>query len=85
MLKIFPKYLNFENISKKCFRVPGPLEAIPEAVFVKQELKNKPEQIISQGTQSNAVSSFNYEKMVGEDFQMMWKIAKCLRKEVYNA
>ena len=26
MLKIFPKYLNFENISKKCIRVPGPLE-----------------------------------------------------------
>ena len=25
MLKIFPKYLNFENISKKCIRVPGPL------------------------------------------------------------
>ena len=23
-LKIFPKYLNFENISKKCIRVPGP-------------------------------------------------------------
>ena len=82
MLKIFPKYLNFENISKKCIRVPGPLEAIPEAVFVKQELKNKPEQITSQGTQSNAVSSFNYEKMVGDGFQMMWKIAKCLRNEV---
>ena len=58
------------------------LEAIPEAVFVKQKQKNKPEQIISQGTQSNAVSSFNDEKMVGEDFQMMWKIAKCLRNEV---
>ena len=25
MLKIFPKYLDFENISKKCIRVPGPL------------------------------------------------------------
>ena len=25
MLKIFPKYLNFENISKKCIRVLGPL------------------------------------------------------------
>ena len=25
MLKIFPKYLNFENISKKCIRVRGPL------------------------------------------------------------
>ena len=24
MLKIFPKYLNFENISKKCIRVPWP-------------------------------------------------------------
>ena len=24
MLKIFPKYLNFDNISKKCIRVPGP-------------------------------------------------------------
>ena len=58
------------------------LEAIPEAVFVKQKQKNKPEQIISQGTQSNAVSSLNDEKMVGGDFQMMWKIAKCLRNEV---
>ena len=25
MLEIFPKYLNFENILKKCIRVPGPL------------------------------------------------------------
>ena len=25
MLKIFPKYLNFENILKKCIHVPGPL------------------------------------------------------------
>ena len=25
MLKIFLKYLNFENISNKCIRVPGPL------------------------------------------------------------
>ena len=58
------------------------LEAILEAVFKKQKQKNKPEQMISQGTQSNAVSSFNDEKMVGEDFQMVWKIAKCLRKEV---
>ena len=24
MLKIFPKYFNFENISKKCIRVLGP-------------------------------------------------------------
>ena len=23
-LKMFPKYLNFENISKKCIRVPEP-------------------------------------------------------------
>ena len=58
------------------------LEAILEAVFKKQKQKNKPEQMISQGTQSNAVSSFNDEKMVGDDFQMMWKIAKCLRNEV---
>ena len=26
MLKIFPKYLNFENISKKCIRVLGPID-----------------------------------------------------------
>ena len=58
------------------------LEAIPEAVFVKQKQKNKPEQIISEGTQSNAVSSLNDEKMVGGAFQMMSKIAKCLRNEV---
>ena len=58
------------------------LEAILEDVFKKQKQKNKPEQIISQGTQSNAVSSLNDEKMVGGDFQMMWKIAKCLRNEV---
>ena len=58
------------------------LEALPEAVFVKQKQKNKPEKIISQGIQSNTLSSFNDEKMVGEDFQMMWKIAKCLRNEV---
>ena len=25
MLEIFPKYLNFENILKKCIRVPEPL------------------------------------------------------------
>ena len=25
MLEIFPKHLNFENISKKCIRVPEPL------------------------------------------------------------
>ena len=58
------------------------LEAILKMFLKKQKQKNKPEQIISQGTQSNAVSSFNDEKMVGEDFQMVWKIAKCLRKEV---
>ena len=58
------------------------LEAIPEAVFVKQKQKNKPEQIISEGTQSNAVSSLNDEKMVGGAFQMMSEIAKCLRNEV---
>ena len=58
------------------------LEAIPEAVFVKQKQKNKPEQIISEGTQSNAISSLNDEKMVGGAFQMMSKIAKCLRNEV---
>ena len=28
MLKLFPKYLNFKNISKKCIRVPGPLEIL---------------------------------------------------------
>ena len=28
MLKIFPKYLNFENISKKYIRVRGPLNVI---------------------------------------------------------
>ena len=44
------------------------LEAIPEAVFLKQKQKNKPEQIISEGTQSNAVSSLNDEKMVGGAF-----------------
>ena len=27
MLKLFPKYLNFGNISKKCIRVPGPLDS----------------------------------------------------------
>ena len=32
MLKIFPKYLNFENISKKCIRVPGPLERHDEFI-----------------------------------------------------
>ena len=58
------------------------LEAIPEAVFLKQKQKNKPEQILSEGTQSNAVSSLNDEKMVGGAFQMMSKIAKCLRNEV---
>ena len=26
MLKLFPKYLNFGNISKKCIRIPGPLD-----------------------------------------------------------
>ena len=45
------------------------LEAIPEAVFVKQKQKNKPEQIISQETQSNAVSSFNDEKMLRRTFK----------------
>ena len=33
MLKIFPKYLNFENISKKCIRVPGPLEHGPCEIY----------------------------------------------------
>ena len=28
MLKLFPKYLNFKNISKKCIRVLGPLEIL---------------------------------------------------------
>ena len=45
------------------------LEAIPEAVFVKQKQKNKPEQIISQETQSNAVSSFNDEKILRRTFK----------------
>ena len=28
MIKISPKYLNFENISKKCIRVPSPLHSL---------------------------------------------------------
>ena len=36
MLKIFPKYLNFENILKKCIRVPWPLE-----LFKKQTNKTQ--------------------------------------------
>ena len=28
MLKVFPKDLNFENISKKCIRVPRPLKMV---------------------------------------------------------
>ena len=28
MLKIFLKYLNLENISKKCIHVPGPLKSL---------------------------------------------------------
>ena len=30
MFKIFPKYLNFKNISKKYIRVSGPLEILTE-------------------------------------------------------
>ena len=28
MLKILPKYLNFETVPKKCISVPGPLDKI---------------------------------------------------------
>ena len=28
MPKIYPEYLNFENISKNCIRVPGPIEIL---------------------------------------------------------
>ena len=45
------------------------LEAIPEAVFVKQKQKNNPELIISQGTQSNTVSSFKTKKWLERPFK----------------
>ena len=45
------------------------LEAIPEAVFVKQKQKNNPELIISQGTQSNTVSSFKTKKWLERAFK----------------
>ena len=51
------------------------LEFIPEAIFVKQKEKNKPEQIITKVAQSEVVNTFNDGKLVGEDFQTMWKNA----------
>ena len=57
-------------------------ESILGAIFVKQTQKNKPELIITESIQSNAVTSFVKDKMVEEDFHVMWKIAKCLRAEL---
>ena len=45
------------------------LEFFPWAIFVKQKQKNKPEQIITKVSQSEAVSTLNDSKLVGEDFQ----------------
>ena len=34
MLKIFPKYLDFENISKKCIRVPRPYRILVQTAKI---------------------------------------------------
>ena len=47
------------------------LEFIPEAIFAKQIEKKKPEQTITKVAQSEAVTTFNDTKLVGEDFQKM--------------
>ena len=43
MLKLFPKYLNFGNISKKCIRIPGPLDNRLIVVEVYKNWEYQPE------------------------------------------
>ena len=42
MLKIFPKYLNFENISKKYIRVPGPYEMYKKLLYTRKNILKIP-------------------------------------------
>ena len=39
MLKVFPKYLNFENISKKRIRVPEPLHIFSNIKHIEKVMK----------------------------------------------
>ena len=47
------------------------LDLISEVIFIKHKQKNKPGQIITETVQSEAVSSFNDNKLLGEDFEIM--------------
>ena len=72
---------NAENLAKHYKRNLKELikENIPTAVFIKSKLANKPEQIISEATNSEAE---NYT--TAEDLQAMWKIAKSIRSDLYT-
>ena len=72
---------NAENLAKHYKRNLKELikENIPTAVFIKSKLANKPEQIVSEATNSEAE---NYT--TAEDLQAMWKIAKSIRSDLYT-
>ena len=72
---------NAENLAKHYKRNLKELikENIPTAAFIKSKLANKPEQIISEATNSEAE---NYTK--AEDLQATWKIAKSIRSDLYT-
>ena len=44
---------------------------VPNAVFVKSKLKNKPEQIITKDIQEEVVGTFTDDRLIEEDLQRM--------------
>ena len=72
---------NAENLAKHYKRNLKELikENIPTAVFIKSKLANKPQQIITEATNSEAG---NYT--TAEYLQAMWKIPKSIRSDLYT-
>ena len=55
-------------------------DCVPNVVFVKSKLKNKPEQIITKDIQEEVVGTFTDDRLIEEDLQRMWKLTKKIRQ-----
>ena len=55
---------------------------VPNAVFVKSEHENKPEQIITKDIQEEVVLTFIDDRSIEEDLKTMWKVAKKMRLDL---
>ena len=73
-----------ENLSNNYKKLLKDLieDHIPSAVFVKSKYKNKPEQILSGDTQSEAVDLVAEDLTDESDVKAMWKVANKIRKQL---